>query len=114
IDDDQRGSKRGLSVTLKGLRAWVVFQKPMQGGRRHPCYLREPLRRPAGGSRRKERQMLLRRHGGERLAEERLARSGPASHHRQRMSKRGPEGVLLFSIQATPLGDAAEELCKRL
>ena len=30
------------------------------------------------------------------------------------MSERGPEGVLLFSIQATPLGDAAEELCNRL
>ena len=82
VDDDQRGRKRGLSVTLKGLRAWVVFQQTMQGGRWHPCHLREPLRRPAGGSRRKERQMLLCRHGGERLAEERLARPGPAGHHR--------------------------------
>src|SRR5439155_6324202 len=99
-------SQRGLSVTLKGLRAWVVFQQTMQGGRRHPCHLREPLRRPAGGSSGKERQMLLRRHGGERLAEERLARSGPAGHHRHWMSESGPEGVLLFGIQATRLGDA--------
>src|SRR5206468_1374744 len=53
-------------------------------------------------------------HGGKRLAEERLARPGPAGHHRHWMSESGPEGVLLFGIQATRLGDAAEELFSRL